>query len=124
MAGIDDGGAGLGRGAATASVEHVLPHRPAPDAQWLKDFPDEEERFSACNSIGNLALMDHSENVKVSNADFHLKLPVIKAQSKKYRTLAGIAGKTIWRAAEIRERAAKMIGFACTQLNIPRSAQS
>ena len=49
---------------AFASVEHVLPQRPAPGSQWLSDFPDEEERFSACHSIGNLALMDYAENVK------------------------------------------------------------
>ncbi|MGO9171636.1 MAG: DUF262 domain-containing HNH endonuclease family protein [Rhodomicrobium sp.] len=106
--------------AAFASVEHVLPQRPAPDSQWLKDFPDEDERFFACHSIGNLALMDYSENLKITNLDFHLKLPTIKEQSQKYKTLAGIAEKTSWKAAEIRERAGKMIDLACKQLNIPR----
>jgi hypothetical protein len=106
--------------AAIASVEHVLPHRPAPDSKWLKDFPNEEQRFSSCNSIGNLALMDHAENVKITNLDFSLKLPAIKAQAKKYKTLAGIANKSDWRPAEIRERANQMIDLACKQLNIPR----
>ena len=58
--------------------------------------PSEEERFSACHSIGNLALMDYAENVKITNSDFHLKLPVIKDQAKKYRTLAGVADKAAW----------------------------
>ncbi|MGO9866909.1 MAG: DUF262 domain-containing protein [Rhodomicrobium sp.] len=106
--------------AAFATVEHVLPQRPAPDSQWLRDFPDEEERFSACHSIGNLALMDYAENLKITNLDFRLKLPVIKEQSRKYKTLAGIAGKTSWKTAEIRERAAQMIDLACSNLNIPR----
>jgi hypothetical protein len=110
--------------AAMASVEHVLPQRPAPDSQWLKDFPNEEERFTACNSIGNLALMDHAENVKITNLDFSLKLPAIKAQSKKYKTLAEIADKTAWRAGEIRARASAMIDLACKQLNIPRAGRS
>ncbi len=105
---------------AFASVEHVLPQRPAPGSQWFSDFPDEEERFSACHSIGNLALMDYADNVKITNLDFRLKLPVIKEQAKKYKTLAGIAEKKAWTAAEIRERAAAMIAFACEQLNIPR----
>ncbi len=109
--------------AAAASVEHVLPQRPAPDSQWLLDFPDEEERFSTCHSIGNLALMDYTENMKITNLDFHLKLPVIKEQSKKYKTLSGIADKTIWKAGEIRERAETMIAFTCQQLNIPRPAR-
>ena len=110
--------------AAGASVEHVLPQRPALDSQWLMDFPNEEERFSACNSIGNLALMDYAENAKITNLDFSLKLPVIKAQLKKYKILASIADKTGWRAAEIRERAVQMIDLACKQLNIPRAGRS
>ncbi len=106
--------------AAFATVEHVLPQRPAPDSRWLQDFPDEEERFSACHSIGNLALMDYAENLKITNLDFGLKLPVIQEQSRKYKTLAGIAGKKSWKAAEIRERAGQMIDLACSKLNIPR----
>ncbi len=115
------GGPCAGTGAASASVEHVLPQRPAPNSQWLKDFPDEEERFSACHSIGNLALMDYAENQKITNLDFRLKLPVIQEQAKKYQTLAGIAGKTSWTHADIRERAAAMIDLACAHLNIPHS---
>ena len=106
-----------------ATVEHILPKRPAKDSQWLADFPDEEERFSACHSIGNLALMDYAENVRLMNSDFHQKLPVIKEQSKKYRTLASVAEKTAWTHAEIRERAAQMIDFTCRELNIPPSAK-
>lgn len=109
-------------GTAAATVEHVLPQRPAPDSQWLQDFPREEERFSACHSIGNLALMDYAENMKITNLDFHFKLPIIKEQAKKYKTLAGIADKKSWTAAEIRERASQMIEFARKQLNLPAPA--
>ncbi len=111
-----------GADTAWATVEHVLPKRPAKDSQWLADFPDEDERFSACHSIGNLALMDYADNVKITNSDFHLKLPVVIEQSKKYRTLASVADKTSWTPAEIRERASQMIGFACMHLNIPRTS--
>jgi hypothetical protein len=107
-----------------ASVEHVLPQRPAPDSQWLIDFPDEEERFSACHSIGNLALIDYAENAKITNLDFRLKLPTLQEQSKKYKTLAGVADKTGWKAAQIRERASVMIALACKELNIPRPVRS
>jgi Protein of unknown function DUF262/Protein of unknown function (DUF1524) len=109
---------------AFASVEHVLPQRPAPGSQWLLDFPDEEERFSACHSIGNLALIDHAGNAKIANLDFHLKLPTLKEQAQKYRTLTAIADKTEWKSPQIRERAAEMIVFACKELNIPRPSRS
>jgi hypothetical protein len=111
-------------GIASATVEHVLPQRPAPGSNWLLHFPDEEERFSACHSIGNLGLMDYAENAKLTNLDFPLKLPVLKEQANKYRTLASIAGEKEWKAAQIRERAGRLIAFACKELNIPRSGRS
>ena len=100
------------------------PQSASPDSQWLADFPDEEERFSACHSIGNLALIDYSENAKITNLDFYLKLPTLQEQSKKYRTLSGIADKPEWKAAQIRDRASRMIALACKELNIPRAARS
>jgi len=108
---------------AAASVEHVLPQRPAPGSHWLLHFPEEEERFSACHSIGNLALIDYSENAKIANLDFQLKLPVLIEQAKKYRTLATVADKTEWKAAQIRERAGHLIALACKELNIPRPSR-
>ncbi len=108
--------------AAFASVEHVLPLRPAQGSQWLRDFPDEDERFYACHSIGNLALMDYAENLKIANLDFGLKLPTLQEQARKYRTLTGVADKAAWTSGEIRERAGVLIAFACQQLNIPRAA--
>jgi hypothetical protein len=102
-----------------ASVEHVLPRRPDPASQWLKDFPNEEERFAACHSIGNLAIMDYTANVSITNQDFALKRPVIREQSAKYRTLGDVAAREAWTAEAIRERAGAMIARAREMLNLP-----
>jgi hypothetical protein len=53
-----------------------------------------------------------------------LKLPVIKEQAQKYRTLESVAEKTAWTRAEIRERAARMIGHTCQVLNIPHGPEA
>jgi len=102
-----------------ASVEHVLPRRPEQDSQWLRDFPHEEERFAACHSIGNLAVMDYSANIKITNQDFQHKLPVIREQSQKYRTLADVAARGAWTPEAIRDRANIMIGHVWKHLNLP-----
>jgi hypothetical protein len=107
-----------------ASVEHVLPLRPEPGSQWLTNFPDEDERFLACHSIGNLAIMDFPENEMISNRDFKFKLETIRAQAGKYRTLTDIADKTSWTYEEIHFRAERMIEIVCTNLNIAPSPQS
>ncbi len=108
---------------ANATVEHVLPQRPHQNSQWIRDFPNEEERFSACHSIGNLAIMDYEKNWKIKNEDFSTKRPVIKEQAAKYKMLAEIAEKKNWTAEAIRERAAVMIERVWEQLNIPAPAR-
>jgi hypothetical protein len=108
---------------AHASIEHVLPQRPDSASQWLRDFPDEDERFSACHSIGNLALMDYMENRRITNDDFTFKLPTIKAQAEKYKSLGDIADKTAWTSQEIADRAERMIEFVCKKLNIAASTR-
>ncbi len=102
-----------------ATVEHILPRRPEPDSQWLRDFPNEEERFAACHSIGNLAVMDYDANVEIANRDFELKLAIIREQAQKYKTLSDVAARDCWTASAVRGRAAARIGEVWTLLNIP-----
>lgn len=102
-----------------ASVEHVLPRRPEPNSQWFHDFPNEEERFAACHSIGNLAIMDYAANSKITNLDFRLKLAILREQSAKYRTLTDVAARELWTAEAIRERASAMIQDVWTNFHLP-----
>ncbi len=102
-----------------ATVEHILPRRPEAHSQWLRDFPSEEERFAACHSIGNLAVMDYGQNVEIANRDFERKLGVIREQAEKYKTLADVAALDRWTQAAVRARAAVMIAEVWRLLNIP-----
>jgi uncharacterized protein with ParB-like and HNH nuclease domain len=57
----------------TASVEHVLPQRPAPDSRWCQLFPTKEERSRCVNRLGNLVLLSRTKNLMAENYDFEPK---------------------------------------------------
>jgi hypothetical protein len=63
-----------------ATVEHVLPERPDPSSQWVKDFPDELARDVLCRSLGNMTLLSPDDNEKrAANRDFNEKVLVYRA---------------------------------------------
>jgi hypothetical protein len=104
---------------AGATVEHILPQRPAPNSQWMSSFKDEAERFDACHSLGNLAAMDYKENKDSENFDFAQKKPTIKAQSAKYRTLVDVANAQDWSPSDIEGRSGKLIAAVWRELKLP-----
>lgn len=50
-------------------VEHILPQKPDPSSQWVKDF-SEEERECYTHSLANLTLLGGNKNSQASNLDF------------------------------------------------------
>ncbi len=50
-------------------VEHILPQKPDPSSQWVKDF-SEEERERYTHSLANLTLLGGKRNTEASNLDF------------------------------------------------------
>ncbi len=50
-------------------VEHILPQKPDPSSQWVKDF-SEEERELYTHSLANLTLLGGTKNSQASNLDF------------------------------------------------------
>ena len=57
----------------TISIEHVLPVSPSPDSEWIKRFPDEEEREQWTHRLGNLVLLSRRKNSQAQNYDFERK---------------------------------------------------
>ncbi|EMG81123.1 hypothetical protein HMPREF1394_01393 [Helicobacter pylori GAM105Ai] len=53
-------------------VEHILPQKPDPSSQWVKDF-SEEERELYTHSLANLTLLRGTKNAQASNLDFKEK---------------------------------------------------
>ena len=55
------------------TIEHVLPQNPKRGSQWLRDFPDEEERKEWTHRLANLVLLSRWKNAGASNYDFDKK---------------------------------------------------
>lgn len=55
------------------SVEHVLPQKPAAGSEWLKRFPESEERAYWTHRLANLVLLSRRKNTRASNWDFQRK---------------------------------------------------
>ncbi|MDE0141239.1 MAG: DUF1524 domain-containing protein [Caldilineaceae bacterium] len=69
---------------ATITVEHVLPRNPERNSQWLRDFPDDEERAEWTNRLANLVLLSRTKNIRALNYDFIRK-------KKEYFQRGGVA---------------------------------
>lgn len=55
------------------SVEHVLPQNPDASSDWLRDFPDDDNRSMWTHRLGNLVLLTRRKNAQASNYDFETK---------------------------------------------------
>lgn len=69
----------------TISIEHVLPQNPRPDSQWLKWFPNEEERLEWTHRLGNLVLLARTKNSQARNFDFD------KKKTSYFQTRGGVS---------------------------------
>ncbi len=63
-------------------VEHILPQKPDPSSQWVKDF-SEEERKLYTHSIANLTLLGGTKNAQASNLDFKEKKEIYMGHAVK-----------------------------------------
>ncbi|ADU83944.1 hypothetical protein HPLT_07855 [Helicobacter pylori Lithuania75] len=67
-------------------VEHILPQKPEPSSQWVKDF-SEEERELYTHSLANLTLLGGKKNTKalsqVLNQDFKEKKEIYMGHAVK-----------------------------------------
>ncbi|WP_139532972.1 DUF262 domain-containing protein [Helicobacter pylori] len=63
-------------------VEHILPQKPDPSSQWVKDF-SEEERELYTHSLANLTLLGGIKNSQASNLDFKDKKKIYMGEEIK-----------------------------------------
>ncbi|WQX73946.1 HNH endonuclease family protein [Helicobacter pylori] len=63
-------------------VEHILPQKPDPSSQWVKDF-SEEERKHYTHSLANLTLLGGTKNAQASNLDFKEKKEIYMGNAVK-----------------------------------------
>lgn len=66
-------------------VEHILPQKPDPSSQWVKDF-SEEERELYTHSLANLTLLGGNKNSQASNLDFKDKKKIYMGEIRSRKT--------------------------------------
>ncbi len=103
-------------------VEHILPQKPDPSSQWVKDF-SEEERELYTHSLANLTLLGGTKNAQASNLDFKDKQKIymgeeIKLNKKKpfkvmtcYKMTIDVAQYTEWTPKSLEKRKEELIGI-------------
>lgn len=66
------------------TIEHVLPQNPKEGSEWIRLFPDKEEREEWTHKIANLVLLSRRKNTQASNYDFdHKKQKYFKSDGKR-----------------------------------------
>lgn len=65
-------------------VEHILPQKPDPSSQWVKDF-SKEERGLYTHSLANLTLLGGTKNSQASNLDFKDKKKIYMGEENRLR---------------------------------------
>ncbi|WQU44907.1 DUF262 domain-containing protein [Helicobacter pylori] len=63
-------------------VEHILPQKPDPSSQWVKDFSEEEMELYT-HSLANLTLLGGQRNTQASNKDFKEKKEIYMGNAVK-----------------------------------------
>ncbi len=98
-------------------VEHILPQKPDPSSQWVKDF-SEEERELYTHSLANLTLLGGTKNAQASNLDFKEKKEIymgktIKPNNKRtmtcYKTTIDVVQYTEWTPKSLEKRKEELI---------------
>jgi hypothetical protein len=103
-----------------ATVEHILPQRVASVPQWAAAFPDRQQRFLACNALGNLAAIDKLRNMKLRNQWYPQKQPIYAQAAADFVTLRDLPAATTWSAEDIQARTARLAETIERELGLVR----
>jgi hypothetical protein len=93
----------------SVSVEHILPRRPPPERQWLRDFGSIAGIAQHTDRLGNLALLTGPQNRKADTNDWHIKGPILK--SSGFALSLDAATATQWNPRTIEARTERLIGL-------------
>lgn len=95
------------------SLEHVLPQTPPEGSDWLKWFPDENEREEWTHRLANLVPLDRNKNSAASNYDFAKKKNVYfkgKGTASPFVLTQEVRSEDKWTPAMLIERQERLVG--------------
>ena len=95
------------------SLEHVLPQTPLDGSDWLRWFPDEDEREAWTHRLANLVPLDRNKNSSASNFDFARKKNVYfkgKGTASPFVLTQEVRSEDKWTPAMLIDRQRRLVG--------------
>ncbi|MGI9422630.1 MAG: DUF262 domain-containing protein [Hyphomicrobiaceae bacterium] len=89
-----------------ATVEHILPRRPARGSKWFRAFPNKNDINQNVHRLGNLAILSFDDNQKAGSKDFVEKKPILAGSD--FTMSQQIASLPNWTPDVITERSIEM----------------
>ena len=96
------------------SLEHVLPQTPPAGSEWIKWFPDENEREAWTHRLANLVPLDRKKNSSASNADFAKKKDTYfrgKGTASPFVLTQEVILENEWTPAILAKRQKRLVGI-------------
>ncbi|PKQ77897.1 hypothetical protein AOX56_16060 [Aeromonas sobria] len=95
------------------SLEHVLPQTPSDGSDWIKWFPDEDERDGWTHRLANLVPLDRNKNSSASNYDFAKKKDAYfrgKGKASPFVLTQEVRSENEWTPTLLAERQRRLVG--------------
>lgn len=103
------------------SLEHVLPQTPPAASDWIKWFPDEDERDSWTHRLANLVPLHVRKNPAASNYDFATKKNVYfkgKGTASPFVLTQEVRSEAGWTPKLLAERQKRLVGVLKEHWNL------
>lgn len=103
------------------SLEHVLPQSPPDGSDWIKWFPDEDERNGWTHRLANLVPLDRKKNSSASNYDFAKKKDAYfrgKGTASPFVLTQEVRSEKEWTPTLLAERQKRLVGVLKDHWNL------
>ena len=103
------------------SLEHVLPQTPPDGSDWIKWFPDEDERDGWTHRLANLVPLDRNKNSSASNYDFAKKKDAYfrgKGKASPFVLTQEVRSESEWTPTLLAERQKRLVGVLKDHWNL------
>ena len=103
------------------SLEHVLPQTPPDGSDWIKWFPDEDERDGWTHRLANLVPLDRNKNSSASNYDFAKKKDAYfkgKGKASPFVLTQEVRAENEWTPSLLAERQKRLVGVLAEHWNL------
>jgi uncharacterized protein with ParB-like and HNH nuclease domain len=103
------------------SLEHVLPQTPPAESDWLKWFPDEDERDAWTHRLANLVPLHIRKNPAASNFDFSIKKNVYfkgKGTASPFVLTQEVRSEDVWTPESLLRRQIRLVEILSSHWNL------